>query len=128
MANQKLFPIYLNKPSIGLVSKSGRCNVTFRLTYLTYFICTLLKILKGYIYALSKFAAFWMLEPFGEVDANFSIQLSLLTQFTKIKNEKVIAENQCEKHKKSILAAICKLLNFSCFCCHLIFFKINFLK
>ena len=40
------------------------------------------------------------LEPLGEVGANFSLQLSSRTQFTKINNNKVIAENQCEKHKK----------------------------
>ena len=44
-----------------------------------------------------------MLEPLGEVGANFSLQLSLPTQFTKINNKEVIAENQCEKHKKSSL-------------------------
>ena len=44
-----------------------------------------------------------MLEPLGEVGANFSLQLSSGTQFTKINNKKVIAENQCEKHKKSSL-------------------------
>ena len=44
-----------------------------------------------------------MLEPLGEVGANFSLQLSSRTQFTEINNEKVIAENQCEKHKKSSL-------------------------
>ena len=44
-----------------------------------------------------------MLEPLGEVGANFSPQLSSRTQFTKINNKKVIAENQCEKHKKSSL-------------------------
>ena len=36
----------------------------------------------------------------GEIGANFSLQLSSQTQFAKIKNKKVIAENQCEKHKK----------------------------
>ena len=46
-------------------------------------------------------AAAMMLEPLGEVGANFSLQLSSRTQFTKINNKKVIAENQCEKHKKS---------------------------
>ena len=45
-----------------------------------------------------------MLEPLGEVGANFSLQLSSRTQFTKINNKKVIAENQCEKHKKSSLS------------------------
>ena len=44
-----------------------------------------------------------MLEPLGEVGAIFSLQLSSRTQFTKINNKKVIAENQCEKHKKSSL-------------------------
>ena len=44
-----------------------------------------------------------MLEPLGEVGANFSLQLSLRTQFTKINNKKGIAKNQCEKHKKSSL-------------------------
>ena len=31
----------------------------------------------------------------------FSLQLSLQTQFAKFSNKKVIAENQCEKHKKT---------------------------
>ena len=48
-------------------------------------------------------AASMVLEPLGEVGANFSLQLSSRTQFTKINNKKVIAENQCEKHKKSSL-------------------------
>ena len=47
-----------------------------------------------------------MLEPLGEVGANFSLQLSSRTQVTKINNKKVIAENQCEKHKKSSLIRI----------------------
>ena len=38
-------------------------------------------------------------ETFGEIGANFSLQLSSRTQFDKIINKKVIAENQCEKHK-----------------------------
>ena len=45
-------------------------------------------------------AASMMLEPHGEVGTNFSLQLSSQTQFTKINNKKVIAKNQCEKHKK----------------------------
>ena len=53
-----------------------------------------------YLWVVS-IAASWMLEPFVEVGANFSLQLSLRTQFAKIK--KVIAKNQCEKHKKSNL-------------------------
>ena len=55
-------------------------------------------------------AASMMFEPLGEVGANFSLQLSSRTQFTKINNKKVIAENQCEKHKKSSLTT----LNFVC--------------
>ena len=53
-----------------------------------------------------------MLEPLGEVGANFSLQLSSRTLFTKINNKKVIAENQCEKHKKSslVLFMILKIL------------------
>ena len=49
-------------------------------------------------------AASMTLEPLREVGANFSLQLSSRTQFTKINNKKVISENQCEKHKKSSLA------------------------
>ena len=45
-------------------------------------------------------AASWIMEPFGEIGANFSLQFSSPTQIAKISNKKVIAENQCEKHKK----------------------------
>ena len=48
-------------------------------------------------------AAFWTLKPFGEIGANFSLQLSSRTRFDKIHKKKVNAENQCEKHKKSSL-------------------------
>ena len=41
----------------------------------------------------------WIMEPFGEIGANFSLQLSSRKQFAKISNKTVIAENQCEKHK-----------------------------
>ena len=44
-------------------------------------------------------AVSWIMEPFGEIGADFSLQLSSRTQFAKISNKKVIAENQCEKHK-----------------------------
>ena len=37
---------------------------------------------------------------FGEIGAIFSVQLSWQTQFAKSENKKVIAENQCEKHKE----------------------------
>ena len=56
-------------------------------------------------------AASMMLEPLGEVGANFSLQLSSRTQFTKIKNKKVIAENQCEKHIKSSLTFLTNINN-----------------
>ena len=36
-------------------------------------------------------------------DANFTLELSSRTQFAKIKNIKVIAKNQCEKHNKRAL-------------------------
>ena len=55
-----------------------------------------------------------MLEPLGEIGANFSLQLSSRTQFTKINNKKVIAENQCEKHKKSSLSNISNTGTLSC--------------
>ena len=48
----------------------------------------------------------------GEISANFSLQLSSRTQFAKINNKKVIAENQCEKHKKSRLGWNCYLSEF----------------
>ena len=51
-------------------------------------------------------AAFWTLEPFGEIGAYFSLQLSSRTRFDKIKKKKVIAENQCKKHKKLSLIVI----------------------
>ena len=42
----------------------------------------------------------------GEIGANFSLQLSSRTQFVKINYKKVIAKNQCEKHKKSSLVCV----------------------
>ena len=53
-------------------------------------------------------AAFRTLEPFGEIGAYFSLQLSSRTRFDKINKKKVIAENQCEKHKKSSLVVFFK--------------------
>ena len=46
------------------------------------------------------------MEPSGEIRANFSLQLSSRTQFAKISNKKVIAENQCEKHKNWSLETV----------------------
>ena len=57
-----------------------------------------------------------VLEPFGEVGANFSLQISSRTEFTKINNKKVIAENQCEKHKKSILVNCKNAVHFVLLC------------
>ena len=39
------------------------------------------------------------LGTFGEIGANFPVQLSSLSHFANIENKKVIAENQCKKHK-----------------------------
>ena len=44
-------------------------------------------------------AASWLMEPFRE--SGVSLQLSSRTQFTKISNKKVIAENQCKQIKTS---------------------------
>ena len=44
--------------------------------------------------------AAWIMEPFGEIGTIFFLQLSSRTQFANISNKNVIAENQCEKHKK----------------------------
>ena len=75
-------------------------------------------------------AASMMLEPLGEVGANFSLQLSSRTQFTKINDKKVIAENQCEKHKKSSLDSCTCMFNFFLasgdFCHRLITFANSF--
>ena len=56
-------------------------------------------------------ASFLTLEPFGEIGANFSLQLSSRTRFDKINKKKVIAENQCEKHKKSSLVLLSQVLS-----------------
>ena len=59
-------------------------------------------------------AASMTLEPLGEVGAKISLQLSSREQFAKINNKKVIAENQCEKHKKSSLVPfVCLSVNQS---------------
>ena len=42
------------------------------------------------------------LGPFGEIGAIFSLQLSSRTRFDKVNKKKVIAENQCEKHKNRV--------------------------
>ena len=52
----------------------------------------------------------WTLEPFKEIGANFSLQLSSRTRFDKINKKKFIAENQCEKHKQSSLIYWIKIL------------------
>ena len=62
-------------------------------------------------------ATSWIFEPFGEIGANFSLQLSSRTQIAKIENKKVIAENQCEKHKKSSLVLCVKLYLFLIYQC-----------
>ena len=37
--------------------------------------------------------------PFGEIGANFPVQLSSRSHFANIENKNIIAEIQCEKHK-----------------------------
>ena len=44
----------------------------------------------------------WMLEPFGEVSTKSSIELPSRTHFDTTYN-KVIPENQCDKHKKGLV-------------------------
>ena len=41
--------------------------------------------------------------PFGEIDANFPVQLSMRSHFAKIENKKIIAKKLCEKHKNKSL-------------------------
>ena len=51
-------------------------------------------------------AASMMLEPLGEVGANFSLQLSSRTQFTKINNKKKLSPKiNVKKNKKSSLVS-----------------------
>ena len=76
-----------------------QCNF---LTDMFDLICALLKMLRVHLCA-ELTVGFWTLKPFGEIGANFSLQLSSRTRFDKIYKKKVIAENQCEKHKKSSL-------------------------
>ena len=45
--------------------------------------CTLLKMLKCAEFT----AAYWMLNPFGDIGANVSLQLTSQTQFAKCKNK-----------------------------------------
>ena len=71
--------------------------------------------------------ASWILEPFGDICANFSLQLSSRPQFAKITNKKVIAENQCEKHKKSSFFSF-YLGSFFCSINEFCFKKVAFLK
>ena len=56
-------------------------------------------------------AASWMLELLGEDCVNFSLKLSSRTQFAKIEIKKVIAKNQCEKHKKLSLVLYGHMIN-----------------
>ena len=51
-------------------------------------------------------AAFWMLEPFKEVGTNSPQQISSQMHFAEINKDKVIPENQWEKHKKASLSLI----------------------
>ena len=49
-------------------------------------------------------AAFWLIEPIGEVGANFSLQLSSRTQFAKIKIKKLSSKINVKNIKKSNLS------------------------
>ena len=62
-----------------IICRSGSCDYAWRAIFL---LCTS-----------------WIIEPFGEIGTNFSLQLSSRTQFAKISNKKVIGEIQCKKHK-----------------------------
>ena len=46
--------------------------------------------------------------PFGEIGANFSLQM----QFSKIKKNNVIAENQCEKIKNRVQLILLSVLGY----------------
>ena len=47
-------------------------------------------------------AVYWIMEPFGEIGANFSLKLSSRAQCVKTNNKKDITENQCEKIKTRV--------------------------
>ena len=53
-----------------------------------------------------------------------SLQISSRTQFAKIENKKVIAENQCEKHKKSSLVDLAS--NFFVLCTNMKVYIYNY--
>ena len=46
------------------------------------------------------------LGPLGEIGDNFSPQISSRTHFAKIISKKVVAKNQCEKHKNRVKEAL----------------------
>ena len=47
-------------------------------------------------------AASWIMKPFGEIGADFSLQRSSRTQFAKISNKKDISENQVKNIKTRV--------------------------
>ena len=85
-------------PSIALVSELGQHNAVLTDISILVYLSFDLKSLRGHL-CVGLTAASWIMEPFGEIGANFSLQVSSRTQFVKIGYKKVIAENQCEKHK-----------------------------
>ena len=101
-----IFNIY-EQAILAFVSELGRFNVTYNVTDIfdSVYLCCAQNAQRVHLCA-ELTAASWMFEPSGEIDANLSLQLSSQTQIAKIKNKKVIPENQCEKHKKLSLAAI----------------------
>ena len=47
-------------------------------------------------------AASWIMDPFGEIGTNFSLQLSTRTQFAKISIKKVITKNNVKNIKTRV--------------------------
>ena len=84
--NQVLFTIYLNKPSIAFLTESLIHFFTdiFDLVYFHF-----AKNAQRVHLCAELIAASMTLDPLEEVGANFSIQLSSRTQFTKIHNKKL---------------------------------------
>ena len=94
------FPIYLNKPSIALVSELGLHNVVFLTDiFILVYLCFYYKSQREHLCARLT-AASWILEPFGEIGVNFSLQHSLRTHFAKISNKKSSPKINV-KHKKT---------------------------
>ena len=75
----RLYEIYLSIKDLEILAK-------FRLSKILH-LCT------------QKSVCATNFRPYGKIGANFPVQLSSRSHFANIENKKVIAENQCEKHK-----------------------------